>query len=395
MAGLQMPNETRFGLGIQQGGGGQGVSDYLKMALGYEHVVSNNDNFSYFPLTDVGISPVKTMGTLPPEIGGRALATGAYATGTWAAGPVTMIPRLDNRLGWLLLAGMGDVSTVADTKAENLAILGGVHGADAGINSHIFQFNIDDQYFVPWLTLRRLLPHSTTALRLGETFQDGKMATFTLTATAGAPLQVDVDFLARLKQSNYIFDFDPSWGTFVNDDFDKFGVTSCDGHFNVEDVAFDVTAVTITVGNILLPPTQSIIIGTTHPVDFPNLNRTMTVTASFLVSTWDFYVSTFAGSAVTATDSNVECAVYKADIDVMLASQVNITGSEPYRIRILSNPNEDNAAWTVQPVRIMPNRPVVVQANCTVLALEGSSWENHPVFIVLQNDKADYNLPTP
>lgn len=394
MSSLQMPNNALFGVGIQQGGFGQGLSDYLRMSYGYEHVVSDPDNFHYFPLTDLGLSPIKGQAALPPEIGGRALPTGAYSTGAWAAGPVSMIPRLDNRLGWLLLAAMGDVSTVADTKVENLAILGGVHGADAGINSHIFQFRTDDQYFVPWLTFRRLLPHSTAASSVGETYQDGRLATFTLTGAASAPVTVDIDCLARLNQSDYVFNYNPGWGTPTFDSFDKFAVTSCAGHFQVNSVAFDVTAVTATVGNILLPPGQSIIIGTIHPKDFPNLNRTFTVAATFLVSDWDFYVSTFVGTAASG-DSNVTCTVYKADLDVMLASQANISGTEPYRLRILSNPDADNAAWTVAPVRIVPNRPLVIQATTTVLAVEGTYWENHPVFIVLQNDQANYNLPDP
>ncbi len=61
---LQMPTETLFGLGIQQG---SGASDYLKMSDGYEQIVSVNANISWYALTDVGMSPVKTQVPLPQD----------------------------------------------------------------------------------------------------------------------------------------------------------------------------------------------------------------------------------------------------------------------------------------------------------------------------------------
>lgn len=392
-SGLQLPNEALFGLGIQHGGGGQGLSDYLEMTLGYEQPVSNDDDFSYYPLTDLGLAVIKGQDALPPEIGGKALPTGLFPTGAWVAGSVSMIPRLDDRLGWLLYAAMGDVSTVADTAAENLAILGGTHGLDAGVNSHLFWFRSDNQYFVPWLTIRRLLPHTTTSKSVGETYEDGHVAGLTITAGSAAPVRADISMLARVKQTSSVFDYDPGWSAATFDDFWKFAVTSCDGHFKVNDVSFDATAVSVSIGNNLLPPQQTLRIGSMHPKDFPNLSRIATVSVTFLVSDWDFYVSTFVGSAVSDTDSDVACTVYRADMDVMLASQQAITGTEPYRIRIVSNPFEDNAAWTVAPVRIVPNRPLVVNATCTVTAVEGDLWETHPFFIILQNDKANYTLP--
>jgi hypothetical protein len=390
MAALQMPTETLFGVGIQQGTPGA-ASDYLKTAAGYEQVVSINDNFSWYALTDVGMSPVKTQVPLPQEIGGRALTSGTYVTGTWAAGPITVIPRLDDRIGWLLLGALGDVSSVVDTEIDNLSIFGGVHGADAGVNSHIFRFQSSDQHFIPWLTVRKRLPHSTAASRLGETFQDCRIGALTGTIASGTPLTMDMDFVGRLKQSNYIFDFNPSWGDQTYDDYDNFAVPSCAGHFQVGGTSFSVTNMTFTVANNVLPPAQSVVIGTTHPVDFPVLSRTFTVTATFLVDTWDLYVSTFAGSSVSATDSNVSCTIYNADLSVLVASQNFVTGVHRYEMRVVSNQDTDNAAWTVAPVRIIPDRPIVVTATCSVQALSSG----YPIMIILQNDKASYALPSP
>ena len=383
---LQMPTETLWGLGIQQG---SGASDYLKMADGYEQQVSVNANFSWYALTDVGMSPVKTQVPLPQEIGGRALTSGTYVTGTWAAGPITIIPRLDDRVGWLLLATMGEVSSVANTEIDNLEIFGGTHGSDAGVHSHVFTFQTDDQHFIPWTTIRRRLPHSTAANRVGEEFQDCKVGAMTGTIATGTPFTMDLDMVGRLKQSDYIFDYNPSWGSQTYDDFDNFAVPSCAGHFKVGGTEFNVTNMTFTVSNNVLPPAQSVVIGTTHPTDFPTLSRTVTVTATFLVDTWDLYVSTFAGSSVSATDSNVSCTIYNADLSVLVASQNFITGAHRYALRVVSNQATDNAAWTVAPVRIIPDRPVVVTATCSVQSLSSGD----PFYVIIQNAKADYALP--
>ena len=385
---LQMPTETLFGLGIQQG---SGASDYLKMSDGYEQVVSVNANISWYALTDVGMSPVKTQVPLPQEIGGRALTSGTYVTGTWAAGPVTIIPRLDDRVGWLLLAAMGEVSSVANTEIDNLEIFGGTHGSDAGVYSHVFTFQTDDQHFIPWTTIFRRLPNATPANRLGETFQDCKVGAMTGTIATGTPFTMDLDMVGRLKQSNYIFEYAPSWGTATYDDFDNFAVPSCAGHFKVGGTEFSVTNMTFTVSNNVLPPAQSVVIGTTHPTDFPTLSRTVTVTATFLVDTWDLYVSTFAGSSVSNTDSNVSCTIYNADLSVLVASQNEITSGYRYEMRVVSNQATDNAAWTVAPVRIIPDRPVVVTATCSVQSLSSGD----PFYIIIQNAKTDYALPSP
>ena len=118
---LQMPNNAKFALAIQQDKA-QGTQAAM-MTNGYEERVTTNSEYRFYALSSCGLAPVKTHGTLPPEIGGRALTAGAYVTGAWGAGPVSIIPRLDDRLGWLLLAAFGDVSTVANTKASQTTLL--------------------------------------------------------------------------------------------------------------------------------------------------------------------------------------------------------------------------------------------------------------------------------
>jgi hypothetical protein len=387
-----MPNDALLGLGIQGGGG---ASDYISMAAGYGWYVSEDANFNYYPFTDLSLAPVKNTDVLPDEIGGRALPTGQFTTGVWAEGPVSLIPRLDNRLGWIMLAAMGKVSTIADTKAEDLDFLGGAGTTTSGVNSHVFTVESTDQFFIPWLTARRKLPHVTDAEEVGEIFQDGRVAAMTLTAASAAPVSLDLNLLARVYQQNYVFNYNPGW-TATYDYFDNFAVTSCDGYVKIGGVEFNVTAASINLVNQLLPPTQSLFIGSVHPTDFPNLGRVLTVTATYLVEDYDLYVSSLSGASDDVSaggGSNVECTLYEAECDIMVASQTAIgaagDATEPYRMRFISNQLDDNVSWMVRPLRIQPNRPVVAQLIGTFLAAPSG----YPWYLVLQNDQANYNLP--
>ena len=374
---LQMPSGALFGLSIQ----GDGTPSNTGFGT------AETTGFMYYLLSDLAMGPVKNQNTLPPEIGGRALPSGAFATGTHAEGTVSLIPRLDNRLGWLLLAAMGEVSTVADTTIANY-ILGG-SGADAGINTHVFRFYSTDQFWVPYCTIHRLLPHTTAASTLGETYQDGRVRSLTLTAAGASPVTCDLDMIARLEQSggDIQFDYGASWAA-TYDDFDDFAVTNCSGHFKIEDTEFDVTNIAVTLTNNLLPAEQAMKIGSIHPIDFPVLGRVAAVTAPILVDDYELYVSTFEGIANAGTDTDATCIVYKADVDVEFTTQTYITGTEPYRIRIRSNVADDNVAWQVSPIRVQPNQPIVLQVMASVLATSTGD----PLLIFLQNATANYNL---
>jgi len=376
---LQMPNDALFGLSIQ----GTGVpSDG-----GFES--PKTTGFTYYPLTDCGLGPIKNQDVLPPEIGGRALPGGAYATGAWAEGTVSIIPRLDNRFGWIILAVMGEVSTVSDTTIDNY-VAGDTSGADTGVYTHIFRFYSTDHYWVPYCTFRRLLPHTTAASSLGETFQDGRFRSMTITGAGASPVTCDLDAQGRMKQTDGVdqFDFEPGWGTPTYDDLDNFAVTNCTGHFKIEDTEFDVTTVSLTVTNQLLPPAQAMKIGSMHPIDYPVLGRVVTATATILIDDYNLYVSTFEGAANAGVDGNVSCIVYKADLDVELASQTYITGTTPYVLRVRSSAADDNVAWQVRPIRVQPNRPIVLQVTASFLA----TGTGDPIQVLLQNSKVNYTV---
>lgn len=386
--GLQMPQDSLFGVGIQTGAGG---NNYDLMASGYDDPTTT---IHYFPLTDCDVGLSKTQDQLPPEIGGKALTLGNFVTGIWGGGTASLIPRLDNRLGWLLLATMGSVSTVSNKKALDLSIFGGNGAETTGIHSHIFTFAAESEFFAPWLTFHRLLPHSTLAERVGEIMQDGRVGTFTLTTTSGAPVTTDLGVVARRLQDSEEFEQGADWNP-TYDSFETFAVPSCDGYFKVGDETFATTAVSVTVNNNVLPPMQSVVIGSVDPIDFPLLTRDVTITATVLVDNYDLYLSTFAGTDVDVTedgDQTGSCLVYGGDLDVVSAAQVPIgaagDANEPYKLRIVTPPGQGSVAWQAQPVRVTPGRPVVLQLTGSVRALADQA----AFYMVLQNAQANYTL---
>lgn len=374
---LQMPSGALFGLSIQ----GDGTPSNTGFGT------AETTGFTYYLLSDLAMGPVKNQNTLPPELGGRALPSGAFATGAHAEGTVSLIPRLDNRLGWLLLATMGEASTVSDTTIAHY--VAGSSGADAGINTHVFRFYNTDQFWVPYCTIRRLLPHTTAASTLGETWQDGRVRSLTLTAAGASPVTCDLDMIARLEQSesNKQFDFGATWEA-IYDGFDDFAVANCTGHFKIENTSFDVTNVAVTLTNNLLPAEQAMKIGSIHPIDYPVLGRAAAVTATILIDDYDLYVSTFEGVVNAGTDTDATCIVYKADVDAEFTTQTYISGTEPYRIRIRSNAAEDNVAWQVRPIRVQPNQPIVLQVMANLLA----TGTGDPLQVLLQNATANYTV---
>lgn len=398
MSQLVMPNAALWGLGLQQGAG---ATEQAKLIAGYDQVVAEV-NMHYFALTTLGFAPVKNVDNIPTEIGGRALTSGAFTAGVWAEGGVAAVPRLDNRFGWLLYAGLGQASTVSDMKAEDLAICGGDGvTTTSGINSHVFTLPLDNNYFLPWLTLHRLLPHADPLERVGEIAQDGHVRTLTITGAAAQPVTADLDVVARVKQTDYVFNIDPetnlSWEP-TYDEFDAFGVTSCEGHVKINDVSYQARSASIVFTNQNLAPAQSLIIGSVHPQDFPNLGRQAQVTFTFLVDTYDLYLSTFVGTTVDASASsgeNVSCTVFLQDLDIMFASQIAIGAIgdvlETYKLRLVSGYGLDNVDWQIRPLTITPGRPVEIQATGMIQAT--TIDQGTPFFLILQNAETNYDLP--
>jgi len=116
--------------------------------------------FYKYRATDIDYGALSPGGVLPPEIASIMVPTGAYKSGIFAGGGFSMIPRLENDIGWLLYALMGNVasedahiqevcawSTLADSATSTPSIVDGgpwttaktisVQGSAAGITGNV------------------------------------------------------------------------------------------------------------------------------------------------------------------------------------------------------------------------------------------------------------------
>jgi hypothetical protein len=131
---------------------------------------------------DLGVMDEVRLGAL--EIGSGPFPSFPYKTGYSVGGGVEMQPRLEDSLGWLLYAALGDVATGA---------------AVDGVYPHTFKPLTSDLSFVRWLSLRKYVPmkESDPTTDMGELYTDVKPTGMAFTLPNNAPITCRWEFLGR------------------------------------------------------------------------------------------------------------------------------------------------------------------------------------------------------
>lgn len=355
----------------------------------FDTIYTTND-FHWFPFTGCDFGPVQRQGALPMESGAQSLPRGVFKAGVHAAGGLDFIPRLENRFGWVLEAVCGDASTygIEGTIQDYIDTT----GPTAGIHAHLFGFQDADEFSIPYLTTRRLLPHDTPASEVGEIIQDARIGAFTLNVMGQQIVTARIDMLGRMKAAVPL-DIFPGWATPTYDADDTFMVTSCAGsvQLSITDgepsalTSFDVRTASLIWTNNLLPPQAGARVGSPHPRDFPVLSRNIGVNVIVYVADYDLYVQTFGGPDSPVTDTGWSCTPLKGDIDVTLQSPAEIgTTGEFYQLRYLTT--QGNVNWMTRPLVLVPNQPVLLQMTGMIAPVSSG----RPFYIYLQNDTAAY-----
>ena len=355
----------------------------------FDVIQANDANFHYFAMTNCDFGPVQGAGALPPETGATAFTRGYFKTGVAAAGGMDIVPRLENRIGWLLEAACGDSSSYLAQTIDQ--VIAGA-GATGGVNTHLFGLMDGNEFYIPYLTVHRRLPHDTAANRLGEIFQDCRIMGLRIDAVPAGVVRMRADMIGRAKAST-TWDKAHTWGPRTYDADGTFMVTSCSGYVELNvtggtpaaPTRFDVGATTVALVNNLLPPDQTRRIGSPHPKDFPNLSRALTLTTIIYIEDYDVYEQAFAGAMAPVVDGLWSCDALEGNFDIELASQEQIgaTGEE-YKMRILTLAG--NVKWNVAPLRITPNQPVLLQLFGTVT----NPSSGLPFYIYIQNGQLSY-----
>jgi hypothetical protein len=382
MAQLQMATAGRFGI--------------LKQTA-FETIQSNDSNFHYFSFTQCNYGPQQGDATLPLEAGSTyPFPAGTYKTGLFFAGNVAMIPRLENRFGYILEGVCGDVSTWSDvTIDQHIAAV----GANVGVYAHQFLGLLDatgtgTNFTLPYYTTHRLMPNTVTASEVGEISQDMCFSALQMNVGAAGIVTANVGMVGR-GFSGTIWDLNPGWTSPTLDDIDTFMVTSCTGFVKISIsggtpatvTTQDVTGAQFTFINQILPPNQARIVGSPYHVDHPNLARFITVDIPTLVTDYDVYMQAFGGPANPVVDTGWSCTPLDGDIDIELQSPSEISGAattayHTWRFRT----TQANAKFTVQPLVLVPGQPVVFAMRCQIARpSSGIAYEMY-----LQNGQASY-----
>lgn len=159
-----------FGFGPQSGKGSVATEFYRHKAT----------TIDLGMLDDIRVGPL--------EIGSGPFPTFPYKAGYIVGGGVEMQPRLEDSIGWLLYAVLGDVDTTGPTD---------------GWYKHSFMPLDTDLSFVRWLTLRKYIPMKEGDLQtdLGEEYEDCKPVGLTINLMNDQPLTARWDFMGRTYRS--------------------------------------------------------------------------------------------------------------------------------------------------------------------------------------------------
>lgn len=347
---------------------------------GQSALASVGTNFYWFPLVNCDYGPMEGQDNLPPEIGGAALTRGRFKTGIVMGGNIDIVPRLQNRIAWLLWGAVGYLSTHTD---QTIAQVIAAAGANVGVNTHQIYFDTSDEFDIKYLTVHKLLPHSTAASQVGEIGMDNRITNLTIAATPASVATMRFGMLGRAT-ADPLWDINPAWSA-TYDSEDSFMVTSCTGSVEIEGTTYDTGAVTLTLMNNLLPPAQGRKIGSGHPIDYPVLSRSLVLATTCFVADYDLYMQTFGGAASPVIDCAWSCTPYSGDFDIILESDTAIPGAATaanYQMRIRTTQN--NVNFMARPIVLVPNQPVVFQ----LIGNVQNPDSGHPFDIYIQNESA-------
>jgi hypothetical protein len=145
-------------------------------------------------LGDLAVLDDQRLG--PPEVGGRPLPTIPYKAGVMVGGGLTIHPRLEASIGYLLKGAFGFCDTTSGS---------------GGVFNHIFKLDPSNPGLVPWMGFRKAIPTSGDVgdYVLGEIYKDCKIINLGLTLPNMGLVAARVDAIGRLFE----LEQSPDWYT--------------------------------------------------------------------------------------------------------------------------------------------------------------------------------------
>ena len=323
-------------------------------------------------LVDLAVLDDTRLGA--PEIGGNPVPTFPYKAGVLVGGGMTLQPRLESTIGWLLNGLMGDVtSTQVGTTTEY---------------THAFTFATDAAE-TKWFSFRKHIPRKDGAADtdLGEQYEDCKIVSMSFNLANDAPITSRVDVLGR----TFFMDLDPAAWTYANtfEDFQSIPIgCNTDGYLKLPDYSateLAIVAATVTMQNIPLDVRQERVFGSPYIEDVTTIMRQLTFDMVVKWSDPELYLSVLTG---TTTGTQWTANPFTSDIEIYVTSPDIMPGlTNPFALKI-----EASKVMVAQTegITLAGNQAIMTRFTGTAIEDPGQEYAQ----FTLNNQITEYVWPT-
>lgn len=279
--------------------------------------------FHYAQVLSAETSVIQLLSQYDPVVGGTRLSPGSYKGGAYSAGNVRMNPALDDAN-----TGIVGVGALFKAFAGGCAYNSGTGVGWSGSGVNIFPGVVADNHSLAkyYLTIRRMIPGDTN---IGEILSNMMVASVSIDAAPGSPLNLDVTFQGGATQGatetdrleNLIEWTDPAtWAaSWTYPSISSSVPLTIDGTFELpQGTEYDtVNRVQITATSNLNDPRATMVIGRFSPVDYAVMNRQITISWTAL---WESsaLIRNIIGNSPTGT--TISKVVYQTSFKVIFKS---------------------------------------------------------------------------
>jgi hypothetical protein len=199
---------------------------------------------------------------LSNELGTIIVPPGVIRTGVGFEMQLSAYARLEESLGWLLYATLGDVETTANEDING--------NAAPGVYTHRFRFDPDSSYLIPYFASRFKLPSFTGTDDRGEVGFDCMVASLSLQVPQRGKIGVQLGLRGR----EAIYDNNPgAWEVVNNYEFTETAPESSTGHFKIGGVEYPIFGIEWTMNNALTGMDEEQVVGSLYAGSFVPLSR--------------------------------------------------------------------------------------------------------------------------
>lgn len=323
-------------------------------------------------LVDLAISDETRLGA--PEVGGIPIPTFPYKAGVLVGGGLTIQPRLQDTIGWLLYGVLGSVTSSQQSTT--------------GVYDHVFQFLSSDNTYVPWMAFRKATPRKDNVATsdLGEIYRDCKVLGFSMNLANDAPITSRVDVMGR----TFELVEDPTAWTWSNsyEGFTSIPIgCQTGGYVKLTDysaTALPIMAATVGFQNIPLDIRQDRVFGSAFVEDITIIMRQLTFDILVKWNDPDLYQDLLTGAT---TGTAWSASPFTSAVEIFAQSPGNIpTKNVPWSIKI----NAPKAMLAMnEGIQLAGNQAIMMRITGTAIEPDAGNYTS----ITLTNTTTQYSWP--